>query len=126
MAKKIYNSCIILFLIVLFIVPSRFLSRLSDELVEMAELSVDAVHSEDWETGLENLERMNALFRLNKSKMHMFLHHAIIEEIDAALRSCMNLMHIQDQPQSLQELQTIITHARYLKSIESCDWFTVL
>lgn len=126
MARRIFNICVILFLLAVFIVPSLYLTRISDDIVELAELSVDAVFRKDWDSGLDMAQQMNAMIRLNKDKMHLFLSHHIVEQIDNAMRSSLQLMHIGDQPQCLQELETIITWARYLKTIETFNWDTLL
>ncbi|MDR1620537.1 MAG: DUF4363 family protein [Clostridiales bacterium] len=125
MGKRIFNCIVIVILLALFILPNNFLSALSDELIEKSELSVDAVYREDWENGVALLQEMNALMRLNKDKMYLFLGHQIIENIDTALRSGLQLMQVQDQPQALQELESVITCARYLKTIENFNWSTL-
>lgn len=126
MARRIFNVFVVALLLALFIVPSMFLAKLSDEIVDLAERSVDAVFRKDWENGLEMAQQMNAILRLNKETMHLFLGHQIVEEIDNAMRSCMQLMQIEDQCQTLQELEKIITWARYLKTIETLNWHTLL
>ena len=126
MGKKIFTAAVVVFLIVLFIFPSQFLRRISFDLIDMAELAVDAVYREDWKEGLELLEQMNALFRENKEPMYTFLSHGTMEHLDAALRGCLQIMHIEDQAQALIELEAIITHARYLDSIEHLNVFQLL
>ncbi len=126
MGKRIFTICVILLLTLLFILPCRFLSTLTNNIIDLSERAVVAVHSEDWQLGAQLLQELNLLFAANKKTMHLFLSHAIVEDIEARLQSCMELMYVQDQPQSLQELETVITRAHNLKSIESLTWFTLL
>lgn len=126
MAKIIANLLSIALLGVLFIIPSNYLTGVSDEIVNLAEDTVDAVYREDWETCVQNMEDMNAQFQRDKEKLHMFLHHETVEDIEVSMRSALQLTHMQDQPQSLMELEHIISRARYLKSIEKFSLFTLL
>ncbi len=126
MAKRITNVVCIALLVALFIFPSRYLTKVSDEIVELAEDTVDAVYCRDWDAGIQNMEDMNAQFQRDKEKLHMFLHHEMVEDIEASMRSALQLMHVQDHAQSLMELEHIISRARYLKNIEKFSMFTLL
>ncbi len=126
MAKRIANVLSIIILIVLFVFPSRYLCALSDEIVEVSENTVDAVHRGDWGMAQDNMQRMNARFRESKDILQLFLHHQSVEQLDADLRAAMQLIHSRDEAQTLMELEFIITTAQHLKCIEAFSWSTFL
>lgn len=126
MHRKIVNALISLILLALFIFPCRFLDEFSDNIMDYAGRTVDAVLAENWDEGVYLLEDMNAYFRATKHTLYLFLDHDAIEGLDASLRSALLLMHVEDQPQSMQELVNIITISRYLKTVERFSWFTLL
>lgn len=126
MYRKLVNTIILLVLLALFIFPGKYLNALSEKLIVYAERAVDAALVEDWDEGVEILEDMNAYFRVSKHTLYLFLDHDAIESLDSSLRSALLLMHVQDQPQSMQELIHIITISRYLRSVEVFSWFTLL
>jgi|GEM_PF-7018822 len=126
MAKRIANIVSVLILAALFIFPSRFLRTFSDEIVALAEQTVDLVHREDWDTAEDNLEELNRKFRLSKETLQFFLDHDSVEQMDADMRACLQLIHAKDTPQTLMELEFIIAKARYLKNIEAFNWSTLM
>ena len=126
MAKRIANVLSIAILIALFVFPSRYLCKLSDELVSTAENTVDVVHRGDWAAAQDNVQHMNAQFRKGKDVLQLFLHHESVEQLDADLRAALQLIHSQDEAQTLMELEFIITTAKHLKCIEAFSWSTFL
>ncbi|OQA13765.1 MAG: hypothetical protein BWY62_01254 [Firmicutes bacterium ADurb.Bin356] len=118
MAKKLANTISILLLLGLFIFPAMSLSRFCDDLVSHAEEAVSAVKQEDWQRGVEHLHSMNLVFDKKKNILHLFLHHELVEGLEAAIRGGLQLMYVEDSGQAVMELETIITRAKYLKSIE--------
>lgn len=126
MAKRIANVISIAILIALFVFPSRFLCDLSDEIVNVSENTVDAVHRGDWDTARENAQYLNMKFRESKDILQLFLHHASVEKLDADLRAVLQLIHSKDEAQTLMEMEFIISTAKHLKCIEGFTWSTFL
>lgn len=126
MAKRIANCIALLILIGLFVFPSRFLCELSDEIVSVAEDTVDAVHGQDWDTAQNNIQQLNARFRKTKDTLQLFLHHEAVEQLDRDLRATLQLIHSRDEAQTLMELEFIISTAMHLKCIETFNWSTFL
>ncbi|HWR23270.1 MAG TPA: DUF4363 family protein [Feifaniaceae bacterium] len=126
MAKRIANVVSILILAALFVFPSRYLCKLSDEIVNVSENTVDAVHRGDWEMAQNNVQWMNARYRESKDILQLFLHHQSVEQLDSDLRAALQLVRTRDKAQTLMELEFIITTAKHMKCIEGFSWSTLL
>ncbi|MEL7601643.1 MAG: DUF4363 family protein [Bacillota bacterium] len=119
MIKRIANTVSVALLIALFIFPCRFLTRSTDEINARAETALNAVLHDDWNTALEEVQRMHDQLDRDRSILHLFLHHEAVEGLEAAVGGCLRLVQVQDKPQSVLELEFIITRAEHLKSIEN-------
>lgn len=126
MAKCIINGVIVLILAALFIFPSQFLCSLSDEIVAVTGHAADLVQQGDWEEAQKNMEALNRKFRLSKDMLELFLDHDMVINMDSDMRACLQLIHVQDDAQTLMELEFIISNARHMKEIEAFNWSTLL
>lgn len=126
MAKCIINSVIVLILAALFIFPAKFLCSLSDEIVAVTGHAADLVQRGDWDEAQENMEALNKKFRLSKDMLELFLDHDSVIKMDADLRACLQLIHVQDDAQTLMELEFILSNAKHMKEIEAFSWTTLL
>jgi hypothetical protein len=118
MTKIIANILSILLLAALFIFPSRFLQKSTDKIVSLANDALNATLQEDWSTAVNAVTRMHDQLDKDRATMHLFLNHETVEELEAAVDGCVQLVRVQDKPQTVLELEFIITRARHLKSIE--------
>lgn len=119
MTKRIANAVCVALLIALFIFPCRFLSKSTDAITALAQATLDAVLHDDWDTALENMQLMHDRLDKDRATLHLFLHHEAVEGLEAAVAGCLRLIQVQDKPQSVMELEFIITRAEHLKSIEN-------
>lgn len=126
MARRIGTIVCILLLLALFIFPPGELSRICNEIEALAEDAVEATLREDYARAHSNLNEIYAIYNDHRSFMHMLLHHGCVEELESAIRGAIRLTMVEDQPQTLVELEFIITHIRYLKAIESFDGVSLL
>jgi hypothetical protein len=119
MIKRIANIVSLALLIALFIFPCRFLTKSTDAITALAETTLDAVLHDDWNTALENMQLMHDKLDKDRATLHLFLHHEAVEGLEAAVAGCLRLVQVQDKPQTVMELEFIITRAEHLKSIEN-------
>lgn len=119
MTKRIANAVSLALLIALFIFPCNFLSKSADTITALAETTLDAVLQDDWDTALINMQLMHDRLDKDRATLHLFLHHEAVEGLEAAVAGCLRLVQVQDKPQSVLELEFIITRAEHLKSIEN-------
>ena len=118
MIKVIANILSILLLAALFLFPSRFLNKSMDKMISLANEALNATMQEDWSTAVNSLTHMHEQLDKDRSTLHLFLSHEAVEGLEAAVSGCLRLTQIQDQPQTVLELEFIITRAEHLKSIE--------
>ena len=118
MTKIIANILSILLLAALFIFPCRFLNESMDEMISLAKDALNATLQDDWSTAVNSVTHMHEQLDKDRSTMHLFLSHEAVEGLEAAVGGCLRLTQIQDKPQTVLELEFIITRAEHLKSIE--------
>ncbi|MDL2217131.1 DUF4363 family protein [Christensenellaceae bacterium OttesenSCG-928-M15] len=126
MARRISIIICVLFLLALFIFPSHFLSGICDEIESLAQQAIEMVFDENFEAGYELGGKINEIYDEHRDFLHVFLSHTGLESLESSIRGIKRLMAVEDKPQTLLELEYIITHVRYLKSIEEFAVDTVL
>lgn len=126
MARNIAIILCILILAALFIFPRMRLDELCDVLEAFAEDTVNAVLAEDWKKAGSNLNEMMRAFEADRTFLHLLLSHDRVESLESAIHGCVRLIQVEDQPQTLMELEYIVTHVRYLRSIEELRLLTLL
>lgn len=126
-ALKSYIAVLItvLFLTFLFIYPRYFLKKMTGELIRTSKETIDLVQNEEWEKAVSNAQSMVKRFEESRDPLKLFINHEDIDELEEAVKSCLQLAKAEDSGQFLVELVFIISQSSYLESIETLTLFNL-
>ncbi len=126
-ALKSYIAVLItvLFLTFLFIYPRYFLKKMTGELIRTSRETIDLVQNEEWEKAVSNAQSMVKRFEESRDPLKLFINHEDIDELEEAVKSCLQLAKAEDSGQFLVELVFIISQSSYLESIETLTLFNL-
>lgn len=126
-ALKSYVAVLItvLFLTFTFIYPRYYLTKMTAELISISKETIGLVQNEEWERAVVNSESMVRRFEEARDPLKLFINHEDIDELEEALKSCLQLAKAEDSGQFLVELVFIISQSSYLESIETLTLFNL-
>ncbi|MDL2258049.1 DUF4363 family protein [Eubacteriales bacterium OttesenSCG-928-K08] len=126
MARRIATIVCVLMLAFLFTYPRTRLEKCCNQVEALAEEAVELIIEKDWQEAQQHFHKMREAYLQDRAFMHLMLSHTYIAQLEASMLSCIELIKVEEQAQTLVELEFIITHVRFLRSIEEFKLTTLL
>ena len=98
---------------------------MTGELIRTSKETIDLVQNEEWEKAVSNAQSMVKRFEESRDPLKLFINHEDIDELEEAVKSCLQLAKAEDSGQFLVELVFIISQSSYLESIETLTLFNL-
>lgn len=115
MFRAVMTIAFCLLLLTLFIVPSRFLIKVSDQAEAYLDGAVNALLASDFETARTSCDALLALYDDNAKALERFLNHSAVDAFGSALSVARATLPMGDTGASIEalaEAKTVLTRIR--------------
>ncbi|MDO5111587.1 MAG: DUF4363 family protein [Clostridia bacterium] len=117
-ASRIATIVAILFLLLLFVLPSLQVHALADAILPYAQSATDRVVLGDWAGARRETSIMYQLYLPYDTSLRLYLDHEDVDTLRMRLLSCLHLAEVEDE-QIIVDLEEAKNKLDYLKNIET-------
>ncbi len=124
--RRIFTFLSCVFLLLLFVLPPRYLTRAVDEMTYLADTASDALRHNDRDAAAGHVASLIAVSDKAGARMKWFVHHSGVDAVSLCWSLAAQAIAAGDDESALYALTEGACALEYLLSIETFSWDSLM
>ena len=117
--RRIFTVCACILLILLFLLPIRYLNDTAEGMRRLIEKARDALNADDFDSAGQTVAALTGLYDQRGEKLKLFLNHSAVDAAELCFDIAAEAVAVQDKDSALYALTEGACALNYLLSIET-------